>query len=98
MSIEEAKAQLAIYREQQRGLRKQIEELRKFLLQQGIDPDPQAIDLRPRNKAIYGQYLDGKPYSDIAREYKLSPGRIKDICQREERMQAKAARQNQTED
>lgn len=98
MSIEEAKEKLALCRGQQRDLRKKIEELRKFLLEQGIDPDPPVIDLRPRNKAIYGLYLDGKSYTDIAKEYKLSAGRIKDICQREERIQAKAARQQQSKE
>lgn len=98
MSIQEAKEQLAIYRGQQRELRKQIEKLRKFLREKGIDPDPPAVDLRPRNKAIYGLFLDGKSYTDIAKEYKLSPGRIKDLCQREERIQAKAAQQRQSDD
>ena len=98
MSIEEAKVQLAVYRQQQLSLRKQIEELRKFLRDQGIDPDPPAVDLRPRNKAIYGLYLDGKSYIDIAKGYKLSAGRIKDICQREEVLQAKAARQRRTDE
>jgi DNA-binding NarL/FixJ family response regulator len=98
MSIEEAKAQLAVYRQEQRMLRKRIEGLRKFLREQGVDPDPPAVDLRPRNKAIYGLYLDGKSYADIAKEYKLSAARIKDICQREEIFQAKAARRKQTED
>ena len=52
MSVEEAKEQLAFYRQQQRTLRRQIEELRRLLRQQGIDLDPPAVDLNPRNKAI----------------------------------------------
>ena len=96
MSVEEAKEQLALYRQQQRTLRRQIEELRRFLIQQGIDPDPPPVDLGARNKAIYGLYLDGKAYAEIAQEYKLTPARIKELCQREEAKQARAARRNQS--
>lgn len=98
MSVKEAKEQLALYRQQQRTLRRQIEELRRFLLKQGIDPDPPTVDLGPRNKAIYGLYLDGKSYAEIAQKYKLTPARIKELCQREEVKQARAARRNQSED
>jgi DNA-binding NarL/FixJ family response regulator len=98
MSVEEAKELLAVYRQQQRTLRRQIEELRRFLRQQGIDPDPPVVDFGRRNKAIYGLYLDGKSYKEIALEYKLTPARIKELCQREEVKQARAARRNQFED
>jgi hypothetical protein len=98
MTVKEAKQQLAFYRQQQRTLRRQIEELRRFLLKKGVDPDPPKVDLSARNKAIYGLYLDGKSYSEAAHEYKLTPARIKDLCRREEAKQARAARRNQTEE
>lgn len=95
MTVAEAQQSLITLRQQQRDLRKQIDALRAFLRNQGIDPDPPPVDLGPRNKAIYSRRLDGIPYADIAKEYKLSTERIKTICQWVEIQNEKVARGQQ---
>lgn len=95
MTIKKAKEDLAAFRGEQRALRKKIDALRKFLRDRGVDPDPPAVDLTERNKAIYSRYLDGLTWSEIAGEFKLSPERVKQICKRVDHMNEKRVRREQ---
>jgi Mor family transcriptional regulator len=92
MKVEQAKEKLILYRQKQNKLRKQIDGLRGFLRDKGIDPDAPKVDLTTRNKAIYRRYLDGSSFVAIAKEYNLSAGRIRDICNRAEFMNKTKAR------
>lgn len=38
---------------------------------------------KERNKQIYQEYLDGKKYSDLAKNYSLTISRIQGICRKE---------------
>lgn len=86
MTVQEAKKDLELFRKKQRELRKQIDELRQFLRDAGEDPDARKIDLVPRNKEVYKKWKDGQKFSEIAREYKLSPTTISGVCNRIERI------------
>lgn len=95
MTVKQAKKDLVAYRSEQRALRKKIDALRKYLRDKGIDPDPPAVDLTERNKAMYSRYLDGLTWVEIASEFKLSKDRVKQICKRVEFINEKKARRNQ---
>jgi len=92
MKIKQAQETQALYRGQQRELRKSIEKLRAFLRSKGMDPDPPAVDLTERNNAMYSRYLDGLSWEEIAKEFRLSRERVKTICKRVEIMKEKRAR------
>lgn len=44
-----------------------------------------------RNQQIYEKYLNGETYSNLAREYGISPGRVRDICAHQRRKERSAA-------
>lgn len=98
MTVEQAKQDLATYRSEQRALRKKIDALRKFLRDNGIEPDPPAVDLTERNNAMYSRYLDGLSWAEIAAEFKLSKDRVKQICARVAVKKEKEARRSQKEE
>ena len=95
MTVEQAKEKLTTYRSKQRELRKKIDVLRNFLRDKGIDPDPPLVDLTERNNAMYSRYLDGLTWEEIAKEYKLSKERVKQICNRVEVINEKKKRREQ---
>ncbi|RYZ55868.1 MAG: hypothetical protein EOO14_12780 [Chitinophagaceae bacterium] len=95
MTIEKAKTQLEAHRQQQRELRKKIDTLREWLRKKGIDPDAPKTDFEKRNREMYGRYLDGLTWDEIAAEYKLSRERVKHICWRVEiALEKKAKHEN----
>lgn len=85
MNIQTAKKKLDQARADARELRKQIEELRTFLMENGEDPDAPKIDLTDRNKEIYLEWLKGGSYTEIARSRNLSSTTIYNVCQRIDR-------------
>ena len=97
MTIKGAQNQLALYRGQQRELRKAIDRLRAFLRSKGINPDPPAVDLTARNKTMYNRYLDGLSWEEIAKEFRLSKKRVKMICRRVEIQNEKRAKREADE-
>src|SRR5262245_47980792 len=82
MNVQETKANLAKAREQQRVIRKQIDEFRKILIDAGINPDPPKVNLIPRNKRIYKYWKDGRTFIEVGKEFKLSAARVSSICKR----------------
>jgi len=95
MTVEQAQQKLATCRRQQRELRKEIDALRRFLCSKGINPDPPPIDLTERNNTMYNRHLDGFSWEEIAKEFKLSKERVKQICRRVEFQNEKKRRREQ---
>ena len=80
MTIEQAQQELAVYRKQQREARKKIVELRTFLQDRGVNPDP-SRKLTERNNAIYQRRQAGERWSSFAAAYNISPQRVARICE-----------------
>lgn len=81
LTIASARAELLITRQQQNQLLKKIKGLREYLREEGIDPDERP-DYTERNTRIYEAWLACKSYTQVGREFNLTPGRISCICQR----------------
>lgn len=94
MTIEQAKNTLKAYRQEQNQLRKKIDGLREFLRQHNVNPDAPLVDLTNRNKSIYKKRLKGASCLAIAKEFKLSPERVRSVCKRLELQHQKRASKN----
>lgn len=84
LEIQEAKRKLEQARYKQRLLRKEIDRLRRTLIEAGVDPDAPKVDLVPRNRKIFRQWKQGKPFKDIAVVFGLSTTTISSVCKRVE--------------
>jgi Mor family transcriptional regulator len=82
MNLDSIKKKLKEARGKQRELRKEIDRLRQLMRDIGEDPDAPEVDLTARNKRFYIQWKDGQKFTEIAREYKLSPTTVSSVCNR----------------
>lgn len=82
MTTQQAMEKLELARKKQRKIRKEIDNIREHLINQGHDPDLPKVDLVPRNKMIFKQWKKGKTFTQISHDYNLSTTRISSICHR----------------
>lgn len=79
MTISQAKHRLQEARILARLIKREIDQLRSFIISKGGNPDQQK-DFTKRNLDIYNQWKAGKSLAALAKEYNLSISRIYSIC------------------
>lgn len=79
MTISQAKYKLQEARILARLIRREIDELRAFIIAKGGNPD-QDKDYTKRNLDIYTKWKAGKSLTALAKEHNLSISRINSIC------------------
>lgn len=82
MTVQEAFKKLASARKRSKKARVEVTSLRQFIIDAGVNPDPEKENLLKRNKEIYKKWKKGRPVSEIAEEYNRSTSTIRVICRR----------------
>jgi Mor family transcriptional regulator len=80
--VQEAFKKLASARKKSKKTRTEIISLRQYIIDAGVNPDPEKANLLRRNKEIYKKWKKGSSVSEIAEEYSRSTTTIRVICRR----------------
>lgn len=83
MTLKQACHRLTLTRKKAADAKVEITRLNKIIKQLGGHPEEKIR--RRRNREILRQYKKGYSYSAIAGEVRLSPARVRQICQQMER-------------
>ncbi|MFT3932174.1 MAG: hypothetical protein QM726_01055 [Chitinophagaceae bacterium] len=85
IEIDQLKRELFDARSRLRSVQKDIDDLKKAIIEGGGKLDLPWPNVVPRNKEIYKRWKDGQKFSEIAKDYRLSITTISGVCNRIER-------------